>query len=55
MERKRGGYADGMRAGRMVVVGATLMALAVAPSAARAQDDGPDEDMLTRVIRAATT
>jgi hypothetical protein len=31
-----------------------LIALAVAP-AARAQDDGPDEDMLTRVIRAATT
>ena len=31
-----------MRAGRMVVPGAMLMALAVVPAAARAQDAGPD-------------
>ena len=42
----------------MVVVGAMLMALAVAPSAARAQDDGPDGevvDLLQQLIRTNTS
>ena len=47
-----------MRAGRMVVVGAMLMALAVFPAAARAQDDGPDGevvDLLQQLIRTNTS
>ena len=42
----------------MVVVGAMLMALAVAPSAARAQDDGPDGEvvgLLQQLIRTNTS
>ena len=42
----------------MVVVGAVLMALAVAPTAARAQDDGPDGevvDLLQQLIRTNTS
>ena len=42
----------------MVVVGAMLMALAVAPSAARAQDNGPDGevvDLLQQLIRTNTS
>jgi acetylornithine deacetylase/succinyl-diaminopimelate desuccinylase-like protein len=47
-----------MRAGRIVVAGAVLMALAVAPAAARAQDDGPDGEvvgLLQQLIRTNTS
>ena len=42
----------------MVVVGAMLMALAVAPATARAQDSGPDGevvDLLQQLIRTNTS
>src|SRR3954468_22577388 len=47
-----------MRAGRMVAVTAALMALAVAPPAAIAQDDGPDGEvvgLLQQLIRTNTS
>src|SRR3954465_13892074 len=47
-----------MRAGRTVVGGAMLMALAIAPPAARAQDGGPDGevvDLLQQLIRTNTS
>ena len=42
----------------MVAVGAALVALAVAPAAARAQDDGPDGEvvgLLQQLIRTNTS